>query len=195
MDKRYGLGRELETVDPETGNTVTAYSIDAPAAQRLAAEEYVARMAAAGVKPSWWREFIQKIRMALARLPGFREIRMTDRQIEILLARSARVMRRNVRTAAGTGVRLMADGVDSKADKTLNNLRSSPAEYERFYRKYVPGFDTVELIATAALPGFREGRRILGDYMLSCRDFITRADFPDEIGRYNFPADIHPSCP
>ena len=195
MDKRYGLGRELETVDPETGNTVTAYSIDAPAAQRLAAEEYVARMAAAGVKPSWWREFIQKIRMALARLPGFREIRMTDRQIEILLARSARAMRRNVRTAAGTGVRLMADGVDSKADKTLNNLRSSPAEYERFYRKYVPGFDTVELIATAALPGFREGRRILGDYMLSCRDFITRADFPDEIGRYNFPADIHPSCP
>lgn len=103
LGKRYGLGRELETVDAETGNTVTAYSIDDPAAQRLAAEEYVARMAAAGVKPSWWREFIQKIRMALARLPGFREVRMTDRQIEILLARSARAMRRNVRTAAGTG--------------------------------------------------------------------------------------------
>ena len=45
------------------------------------------------------------------------------------------------------------------------------------------------------LLGCREGRRILGDYVLTRKDFDARRDFPDEIGRYNFAADIHPSHP
>lgn len=76
------------------------YVIDDPAKQRLAAEEYIAYLAQKEVKPSWWREMLQKIRMALAKLPLFREVFMTDRQIELLLARAGRKMRsRNNRAA------------------------------------------------------------------------------------------------
>ena len=66
-------------------------------------------------------------------------------------------------------------------------------EYERFYRQYIPGFANAQIIDSGSLLGCREGRRILGDYVLTRKDFDARRDFPDEIGRYNFAADIHPS--
>lgn len=67
--------------------------------QRLAAEEYVASIAESGApKPNWWKEFLQSVRMWIAdRFPHARQIRMTDREIETLLARSARAARRNRR--------------------------------------------------------------------------------------------------
>jgi len=37
----------------------------------------------------------------------------------------------------------------------------------------------------------RESRRIKCDYMLGVDDFISRAIFEDEIGRYCYPIDIH----
>ncbi|MBR4369637.1 MAG: FAD-dependent oxidoreductase, partial [Victivallales bacterium] len=40
-----------------------------------------------------------------------------------------------------------------------------------------------------------ETRRILGEYVLCREDYLARRSFPDEIGRYNFPADIHPAHP
>lgn len=87
---------------PEQQSTITEedadyqdISLDTAEDQRYAAEEFLARIAETqGVKPSWWKEFIQKIRMALAKLPLFRDVRMTDREIETILARSARAMRR-----------------------------------------------------------------------------------------------------
>ena len=94
----YGLGRE-EVTGPEEDRKQD-YVIDDPAKQRLAAEEYIAYLAQKEVKPSWWREMLQKIRMALAKLPLFRDVTMTDRQIELLLARAGRKMRsRNNRAA------------------------------------------------------------------------------------------------
>jgi hypothetical protein len=39
--------------------------------------------------------------------------------------------------------------------------------------------------------GVRESRRITCDYTLSVQDFIDRADFDDEIGRYCYAVDIH----
>lgn len=41
--------------------------------------------------------------------------------------------------------------------------------------------------------GVRESRRIRGDYQLSGEDYRRRASFPDEIGRFNYPIDIHSS--
>lgn len=67
--------------------------------------------------------------------------------------------------------------------------------YVEYYRKYIPGFERVELVNTGALLGIRETRRILGDYVLSLEDFKRRASFPDEIGRHSYPVDVHSSSP
>jgi len=39
--------------------------------------------------------------------------------------------------------------------------------------------------------GIRESRRVVCDYMLNINDYLARADFEDEIGRYHYPVDIH----
>ena len=70
--------------------------LETPEDQRLAAEEYIAHLAEKEVKPSWWKELLQRIRMAFSRLPHFKEVRMTDDQINILLARASRKMRRGM---------------------------------------------------------------------------------------------------
>ncbi len=69
--------------------------------------------------------------------------------------------------------------------------RKSMEEYLKFYREYVPGCDQIELVATAPMLGVRESRRIKCDYMLGVKDFLERACFEDEIGRYCYPVDIH----
>ncbi len=77
--------------------------------------------------------------------------------------------------------------------KGLIEGRKQAVEFERFYRKYMPGYETVELAATASLPGIRESRRVVGDYILNIDDYKTKRIFADEIGRYSYPIDIHPA--
>lgn len=90
-------------------------------------------------------------------------------------------------------------GVDSTDERSLTEAllwgRKSMLEYERFYKNYLKGYEQMELVSTGSLPGIRESRRILGDYMLHLDDFKQRAVFADEIGRYSYPVDIHPSRP
>ncbi len=73
--------------------------------------------------------------------------------------------------------------------------RRSMREYEQYYRRYIPGHEQVELVATAALMGVRETRRIRGDYQLNSADFRPDSSFPDEIGRFSYPIDIHLAKP
>ena len=54
-------------------------------------------------------------------------------------------------------------------------------------------FGNAFLANTAALPGIRETRRILGDYLLTLEDYLQRRSFSDEIGRNSYPIDIHPT--
>ncbi|MBN1247014.1 MAG: FAD-dependent oxidoreductase [Anaerolineae bacterium] len=90
-------------------------------------------------------------------------------------------------------------GVDGTDERSLTQAllwgRASMAEYETYYKTYLEGFEEMTLAATGALLGLRETRRILGDYVLNLEDFKTRAVFEDEIGRYNYPVDIHASTP
>ena len=92
-----------------------------------------------------------------------------------------------------------AFGVDSTDERSLTefyvSMRAMIPEFESFYQKYVPGYENVELAATGSMMGIRESRRILGDYVLNVEDFKSRAVFEDEIGRYCYPVDIHPSKP
>ena len=57
----------------------------------------------------------------------------------------------------------------------------------------MPGFKEVKLVDSGSLLGIRETRRITGDYVLSLDDYQKRAVFDDEIGRYAYPIDIHPT--
>ena len=64
-------------------------------------------------------------------------------------------------------------------------------EYAAFYRKYMPGCERMEVIATGSLLGVRESRRIVGEYELNHADFKARRQFPDQIAVYAKAIDIH----
>lgn len=68
-------------------------------------------------------------------------------------------------------------------------------DYEKFYRRHVPGFANAEIVGSGSVLGVRESRRITGDYRLTREDYRARRHFDDEIGEYNFPADLHPPRP
>ena len=87
------------------------------------------------------------------------------------------------------------DGTDERSlTKGYVRGRESMAEYQRYFREYLRrGLENVRLVETAAMMGVRETRRIMGDYVMTLDDYMKRAVFPDEIGRYSYPIDIHPS--
>ncbi len=88
------------------------------------------------------------------------------------------------------------DGTDEVSlTRALVTGRRILTEYETYYKEYLKGFESMELVATGSLLGVRETRRILGDYVLNVEDFKTQAVFPDEIGRYSYPVDIHVARP
>lgn len=90
-----------------------------------------------------------------------------------------------------------AYGVDGTDERSLTEAlvygRRLIDRYERYYKEYLTGFENMELVATGSLMGIRETRRVMGEYVLTLRDFIDRASFGDEIGRYCYPVDIHAS--
>ena len=87
------------------------------------------------------------------------------------------------------------DGTDERSlTKGYIRGRESMKEYERYFREYVKcGLENIRLGETAAMMGVRETRRIAGDYEMTLDDYMKRAVFQDEIGRYAYPIDIHPS--
>ncbi|MGN0866955.1 MAG: FAD-dependent oxidoreductase [Oligosphaeraceae bacterium] len=79
--------------------------------------------------------------------------------------------------------------------RALVEGRKLLACYEKMYNKYVQGFQKACLATSGSIMGIRESRRIQGDYVLNREDYEKRAVFEDEIGRYNFSIDVHPSLP
>jgi hypothetical protein len=88
------------------------------------------------------------------------------------------------------------DGTDEESlTEAYVRARKILPQYERYYKTYREGFEDMELAVTGSLMGVRESRRILGDYVLSVDDFRERAVFDDEIGRFSYPVDLHPTGP
>ncbi|HRR29249.1 MAG TPA: FAD-dependent oxidoreductase, partial [Victivallales bacterium] len=84
------------------------------------------------------------------------------------------------------------DGTDEKSiTRALVHGRQLVMEYENYYKKYLKGYEKMQLLSTGALLGIRETRRIIGDYVLNIEDLKKRAVFSDEIGRFSYPVDIH----
>lgn len=65
-------------------------------------------------------------------------------------------------------------------------------QYEAFLKKYFDTCRNIQLVATGALMGVRESRRVIGEYELNYQDYLSRRHFPDQIGLFNKFVDIHP---
>lgn len=86
-----------------------------------------------------------------------------------------------------------ADGTDA-ASLTQAEVEGRLQAYEmmeRFLRPHVPGFEKAYIVWTAAKIGVREGRRIVGDYVLNRDDIWNFVKFPDTINCGSYPIDIH----
>jgi len=90
-------------------------------------------------------------------------------------------------------------GLDGLSDRDLTKGmiqgRRKAQEYLNFYHNYVEGYENLTHMATAAILGIRETRRIIGEYVLNVDDFCAQQVFDDEIGRFNYSIDIHRSSP
>jgi len=84
------------------------------------------------------------------------------------------------------------DTDEEQVTKAFFRGREQVAQYEQYYKRYLKGFEHMECTGTGALLGVRESRRIMCDYVLTREDYMNRAVFEDEIGRYNYNIDIHP---
>lgn len=84
------------------------------------------------------------------------------------------------------------DGTDeASVTRGIIEARARMPEYRRYYREYLEGYENTELLASGAVLGIRESRRIVCEYTMQNRDYFERTVFDDEIGRYCYPIDMH----
>lgn len=69
--------------------------------------------------------------------------------------------------------------------------RKQVKEAFHFLKKYIPGFEESYILRTPSQIGIRETRHIIGDYVLSIEDVLSRKRFDDSIALSGFPIDIH----
>jgi ribulose 1,5-bisphosphate synthetase/thiazole synthase len=62
---------------------------------------------------------------------------------------------------------------------------------EAAYRKYVPGFENCRIAAIGSLPGIRDSRRIVGEYILKDSDIAGATKFEDSIAKFPEIYDTH----
>ncbi|MBN2307504.1 MAG: FAD-dependent oxidoreductase [Candidatus Hydrogenedentes bacterium] len=93
-----------------------------------------------------------------------------------------------------TGHLYDVDNTDpASLSKALMLGRTMAAEYRDALAEFLPAFANSFLVATGALMGIRETRRIYGDYVLSADDYRAHRSFPDEICRNAYGIDVHGS--
>ncbi len=91
-----------------------------------------------------------------------------------------------------TGHVYEVDNTDpANLSKALKLGRKMAAEYRNAFAEFLPAFANSFLVATGALMGIRETRRIMGDYVLCADDYRARRSFPDEICRNAYGIDVH----
>jgi hypothetical protein len=93
-----------------------------------------------------------------------------------------------IRNARGQAM----NGVDARelSEGELEGRRQI-AEYFRFLRAEVPGFEQSAIVEIAPQVGLRETRRIEGMYALTGEDILSSARFDDVIGLNGWPMEMH----
>jgi len=69
--------------------------------------------------------------------------------------------------------------------------REQVQQYARFLKENVPGFENAYLSKTGSHIGVREGRRVIGEYILTREDVIEGRKFADAIVRCGQPIEDH----
>ena len=92
------------------------------------------------VRPAWWREFLQKVKMFFYGFKGFSNYRFTDKEIETLLLRGYRKTR-NARGAKAEGgdarfAALRREGAPNTAEESGQMRDSRVPHEEGFMEKY-----------------------------------------------------------
>jgi len=59
------------------------------------------------------------------------------------------------------------------------------------YRKYVPGFENCRLTGLGSMPGIRDSRRIIGEYIMKDTDIAAGTKFDDSIAKFPEIYDTH----
>jgi len=76
--------------------------------------------------------------------------------------------------------------------KAIIHGRKMAQQFRYALAEFVPAaFGNAFLVSTGSLMGIRETRRIVGDYVLTLKDYLERRTFPDEICRNAYFIDIH----
>jgi hypothetical protein len=73
--------------------------------------------------------------------------------------------------------------------------RRQCAEYARFLRERIPGFERAVVVSTSPAIGVRESRRIVGEVVLTAEDVLGARSFPDQIARCGAPIEDHHAGP
>jgi hypothetical protein len=71
--------------------------------------------------------------------------------------------------------------------------RELACNFLEFGRKNIPGMENAQLVATGAILGVRETRRIDGNCRLTADDYRFARHFPDDIALCDYPVDVHQS--
>jgi hypothetical protein len=79
----------------------------------------------------------------------------------------------------------------TSVSEKLVHGRKMAAQYHGAFSKLHPAFANSFLVATGAMMGTRETRRIIGDYYMTIQDYLERRNFPDEICRNAYGIDVH----
>jgi hypothetical protein len=80
----------------------------------------------------------------------------------------------------------------ASVSRALMQGRRMAEVYRKALAEFVPAtFANAFVVATGAVLGVRETRRVTGDYMLTLEDYIERRSFPDEICRNSYFIDLH----
>ncbi len=107
-------GHDWRKFDRENEEDVTRWLAEhnmAPMRRKEGVRGVLEERGELSVRPAWWREFLQKVKMFFYGFKGFSNYRFTDREIETLLLRGYRKTR-NARGAKAEGgeMRFSIDG-------------------------------------------------------------------------------------
>lgn len=87
------------------------------------------------------------------------------------------------------------NGVDGTDPASLTHGeiegRKQIIQIQKYLKQYVPGFEEAYLDRVAPFLGIRETRRIVGQYVLTEDDLLSRRNFEDAIAVASYPIDIH----
>jgi len=144
-----------------------------------------------GVDPARARDAVDAIPRLMDAAARAGEFRFARRGAIVRPQKNAVEWRANVTQIANPDGTAM-DGTDA-AQWSAGEIegRRQVADYIRFLRRRVPGFEHAYVLDIAPQVGIRETRRVRGEYVLTGADVLGCASFADTIGVNGWPLERH----